>query len=116
MPDTTRAAVRVRGLRKDYGRSTALAGLDLTIPEGSLFGLLGPNGAGKTTLIGALCNLVLDAETHAAGREAAAGTTSRSGARAAMPGAVFAAASDREPEEDLAGENGKPFVGDEDGR
>ena len=52
-------ALVVRGLRKTYGNGfTALHDLDLTIPDGSVFGLLGPNGAGKTTLIGSVCNLV----------------------------------------------------------
>jgi len=56
-------ALTVRGLRKTYaGGFTALEGLDLTIPAGSLFGLLGPNGAGKTTLIGSVCNLVVPDE------------------------------------------------------
>ena len=44
-------AVEVRGLRKRYGERTALDGLDLTVPAGSLTTLLGPNGAGKTTTI-----------------------------------------------------------------
>lgn len=44
-------AVEVRGLRKRYGDRTALDGLDLTVPCGSLTALLGPNGAGKTTTI-----------------------------------------------------------------
>jgi ABC-2 type transport system ATP-binding protein len=58
------AAVEVRGLVKTYraagrtGPKTALAGIDLTIPRGSLFGLLGPNGAGKSTLINILAGLV----------------------------------------------------------
>ncbi|MCW2753735.1 MAG: drrA1 [Marmoricola sp.] len=58
-PDGVPSALVVRGLTKTYaGGFTAIDGLDLTIPAGSLFGLLGPNGAGKTTLIGAICNLV----------------------------------------------------------
>jgi ABC-2 type transport system ATP-binding protein len=52
-------ALHVRGLTKQYADGfTALDGLDLDIPDGSLFGLLGPNGAGKTTLIGSVCNLL----------------------------------------------------------
>jgi len=52
-------ALSVRGLTKTYrGGFTAIEGLDLDIPDGTVFGLLGPNGAGKTTLIGAVCNLV----------------------------------------------------------
>jgi ABC-2 type transport system ATP-binding protein len=53
-------ALAVRGLRKTYGDGfTALDDLELSIPQGALFGLLGPNGAGKTTLIGSACNLVV---------------------------------------------------------
>jgi ABC-2 type transport system ATP-binding protein len=44
-------AVRVRGLGKSYGELRAVAGVDLTIPHGEVFGLLGPNGAGKTTIV-----------------------------------------------------------------
>ena len=60
----TEDAIRITGLEKTYaatGRSpakTALHGIDLTIPEGSVYGLLGPNGAGKSTLINILAGLV----------------------------------------------------------
>jgi ABC-2 type transport system ATP-binding protein len=47
-------AIKVEGLVKRYGRFEALGGVDLDVPEGSVFGLVGPNGAGKTTLIKAL--------------------------------------------------------------
>lgn len=43
--------LRTEQLTKDYGRFRALDRLDLTIPEGEIFGLLGPNGSGKTTAI-----------------------------------------------------------------
>ena len=43
-------AVRVSGLRKSYGSLQALAGVDIEIRRGEVFGLLGPNGSGKTTL------------------------------------------------------------------
>ena len=46
-----------RGLAKNYQQITALAGLDLTVSRGELFGLLGPNGAGKTTTIKILTTL-----------------------------------------------------------
>ena len=43
--------IRVRGLRKSYGKQVVLDGIDLDVAEGSVFALLGPNGAGKTTAI-----------------------------------------------------------------
>lgn len=46
-----RPAVRLRGVTKRFGSHTAVDGLDLEIPRGSLYGLLGPNGSGKTTTI-----------------------------------------------------------------
>ncbi|HEY3867063.1 MAG TPA: ATP-binding cassette domain-containing protein [Actinocrinis sp.] len=44
-------AVLIEDLRKNYGKTAALAGLDLAVPAGSVCGLLGPNGAGKTTAV-----------------------------------------------------------------
>jgi ABC-2 type transport system ATP-binding protein len=52
------AVVSIRGVEKRYGALAALAGVDLDIRRGEIFGLLGPNGAGKTTLIGVVCGLV----------------------------------------------------------
>ncbi|WP_157248162.1 ATP-binding cassette domain-containing protein [Nonomuraea typhae] len=52
------AAIVIENLRKTYGRTTALAGFDLTVPEGAVLGLLGPNGAGKTTVVRILATLL----------------------------------------------------------
>jgi ABC transporter DrrB family efflux protein len=53
-----RPAVRVERVVKRFGSTTALAGVDLEVPEGMVFGLLGPNGAGKTTLVRILATLL----------------------------------------------------------
>jgi ABC-2 type transport system ATP-binding protein len=44
-------AIELRGLRKAFGDTTAVDGVDLTVRRGSFFGLVGPNGAGKTTAL-----------------------------------------------------------------
>lgn len=46
-----RPALGLHGLRKRFGSTIAVDGIDLEIPAGSFFGLLGPNGAGKTTTL-----------------------------------------------------------------
>ncbi|MBU0493670.1 MAG: ABC transporter ATP-binding protein [Chloroflexi bacterium] len=53
----TDSIIEARGLVKHYGANPALAGFDLLVPRGSLYGLVGPNGAGKTTTIHMLCGL-----------------------------------------------------------
>jgi len=52
------AVIECQGLTKHYRRVTALAGLDLTVEAGMVFGFLGPNGAGKTTTLRILLGLV----------------------------------------------------------
>jgi ABC-2 type transport system ATP-binding protein len=47
----TQSAIVATGLRKSYGKKVVLAGIDLDVPEGTIFALLGPNGAGKTTAV-----------------------------------------------------------------
>ena len=60
MPTT----IRAEGLVKRFATVTALDGVDLEVPQGTVLGLLGPNGAGKTTLISVVCGIV----TPTAGR------------------------------------------------
>jgi ABC-2 type transport system ATP-binding protein len=58
MSPTPSLALATRGLRKSYGPRRALAGLDLTVPSGVVYGFLGPNGAGKTTTMRLLTGLL----------------------------------------------------------
>ncbi|MGE0158909.1 MAG: ABC transporter ATP-binding protein [Gemmatimonadales bacterium] len=51
-------ALATSGLTKRYGKTVALRGIDLTVPEGSVYVLVGPNGAGKTTTLEILLDLV----------------------------------------------------------
>lgn len=50
--------IDIRGITKDYGRTTALREVTFSVPEGSIFGLIGPDGAGKTTLYRILATLL----------------------------------------------------------
>ncbi len=52
------AIIQTSALKKYFGKIEAVAGIDLNINKGEIFGLLGPNGAGKTTTIGMLCTIV----------------------------------------------------------
>ena len=54
----TDLAIAANGLRKSYGDKVVLDGIDLAVPEGTVFALLGPNGAGKTTVVKILSTLV----------------------------------------------------------
>src|SRR3984957_9402896 len=51
------ACIEARGLRKAFGRTTALDGVNLRVEEGRILGLIGPNGAGKTTALNAFLGL-----------------------------------------------------------
>src|SRR4051812_15905301 len=52
------ACIEARGLRKAYGKSVALEGVDLRVEEGRILGLIGPNGAGKSTALSAMLGLI----------------------------------------------------------
>src|SRR5687768_12252848 len=79
------AVIEIEGLRKEYRRwrrppSVAVDGLDLSVPEGGVFGFLGPNGSGKTTTIRCLLGLV----SATAGRAVVLGRASPVGLPAVM--------------------------------
>ncbi len=52
------ACIEARGLRKAFGATVALDGVDLRVEEGRILGLIGPNGAGKTTALNAILGLL----------------------------------------------------------
>jgi len=51
-------AIVAEGLTKKFGSRLAVDRVDLSIPQGEIFGLLGPNGSGKTTMIRMLCGVL----------------------------------------------------------
>ncbi len=83
-------AITVTGLRKSFGPTTALDGLDLTVREGEVHGFLGPNGAGKSTTIRILLGLLRADAGHATvlGRDPWRDATELHRALAYVPGDV----------------------------
>ncbi|MGI8957521.1 MAG: ABC transporter ATP-binding protein [Chthoniobacterales bacterium] len=64
------ACIEARGLRKTFGTSAALDGVDLRVEEGRILGLIGPNGAGKTTALNAILGLTpYEGELKVLGRD-----------------------------------------------
>ena len=51
------ACIEARGLRKSFGGTVAIDGIDLTVEEGRIVGLIGANGAGKSTTLNAILGL-----------------------------------------------------------
>jgi ABC-2 type transport system ATP-binding protein len=64
------ACIEARGLRKTFGTTVALDGIDLRVEEGRILGLIGPNGAGKTTALNAILGLTpYEGELRVLGRD-----------------------------------------------
>jgi ABC-2 type transport system ATP-binding protein len=64
------ACIEARGLRKRFGTTMALDGIDLRVEEGRILGLIGPNGAGKTTALNAILGLIqYEGELRVLGRD-----------------------------------------------
>jgi ABC-2 type transport system ATP-binding protein len=64
------AYIEARGLRKTYGSTVALDGIDLQVEDGRILGLIGPNGAGKTTALNAIVGLTsYDGQLRVLGRD-----------------------------------------------
>ena len=64
------ACIEARGLRKTYGATVALDGINLRVEEGRILGLVGPNGAGKTTALNAILGLIpYEGELRVLGRD-----------------------------------------------
>src|SRR6266852_7420406 len=64
------AVIEARGIRKTFGKTVALDGVDLSVEEGRIVGLIGPNGAGKTTALNTILGLTpYEGELRVLGRD-----------------------------------------------
>jgi ABC-type multidrug transport system ATPase subunit len=79
--DATGLAVATVGLAKRFGRQLAVAGIDLAVPRGAVYGFLGPNGSGKTTTIRMLLGLI----QPTSGSQRLLGVSMPAGANAVLP-------------------------------
>lgn len=78
---STELAIRTEGLTKTFGQQRAVAGIDLAVPAGAVFGFLGPNGSGKTTTI----RMLLGLASATSGQISLLGTTMPSATRSVLP-------------------------------
>ena len=69
MPDTRPLAIEARGLVKQFEGTRAVDGVDISVPQGAIYGILGPNGAGKTTTLRMLLGIIDPDEGRKRGRE-----------------------------------------------
>jgi len=83
--------IEIEGLVKRYGAHTAVAGLDLTVAPGEIFGFLGPNGAGKTTTVKCITGLLkpTSGRVRVAGFDVAADTIAAKRAMGLVPDEPF---------------------------
>ena len=58
LPSERRLAIEARGLVKSFDGTRAVDGIDISVPEGAIYGILGPNGAGKTTTLRMLLGII----------------------------------------------------------
>jgi ABC-2 type transport system ATP-binding protein len=80
-PDADAAAIATIGLTKRFGSQLAVAGINLAVPRGSVYGFLGPNGSGKTTTIRMLLGLI----QPTSGGQRLLGVSMPGGANAVLP-------------------------------
>jgi ABC-2 type transport system ATP-binding protein len=99
-------AIEAEGLEKRFGKVTALAGVDLAVGAGCVYGLLGPNGAGKTTLVRILATLL----TLDGGRACVSGHDVTT-APAAVRRVIALAGQSATVDEDLTGRENLLFLG-----
>ena len=66
------SALVLRDVRKSFGSTKAVDGIDLTVPRGALYGVIGPNGAGKTTCIRMIMSILFPDSGELVGARAVA--------------------------------------------
>src|ERR1700689_1456325 len=100
------AVIEAHGLRKSFGATVALDGVDLEVPAGAILGVLGPNGAGKTTAGRILTTLSIPDGGSARGAGYDAGSEG-----AAAQANIGVTAQDGAPDEVLTGRENLVMIG-----